>query len=268
VRLRFLLQPGWLALTLVVFVFAIACFAVLAPWQFGRHAERSATNEAVTRSMGASPVPVEDAATAEWRQVRLTGTFRTEDEVVVRLRTVLGQPAFEVLTPFELTDGSIVLVDRGYVRPEQGPQGVRVPDYAAPPAGTVDVVARMRSDERDPADRPTQTDADGHRQVYAVDSRAVARLTGLDIRAGYLQLNEGTPGVLGPLPLPDLDAGPFLGYALQWITFGAMALLAWLYFTWREIRPGGLLTTTRPAKQSVAQRIADDEARENATTRT
>lgn len=265
-RLRFLLRPGWLALTLVVFVFAIACFAVLAPWQFGRHAERSATNEAVTRSMGASPVPIGDAATDEWRQVRLTGTFRTEDEVVARLRTVLGQPAFEVLTPFELTDGSVVLVDRGYVRPEQGPRGVRVPDYAAPPTGTVDVTARMRSDERDPANRPTQTDADGHRQVYAVDSRAVALLTGLDIRGGYVQLNEDTPGVLGPLPLPDLDAGPFLGYALQWITFGVMALLAWLYFTVREIRPGGALTAERPTKQSVAQRIADDEARESAPT--
>jgi cytochrome oxidase assembly protein ShyY1 len=264
--LRFLLRPGWLALTLVVFVFAIACFAVLAPWQFGRHAERSATNEAVTRSMGAAPVPIEGAPPSEWRQVRLTGSFLADDEVVARLRTVLGQPAFEVLTPFELTDGTIVLVDRGYVRPEQGPRGVRVPSYAAPPTGIVNVTARMRSDERDPANRPVQTDAEGHRQVYAVDSRAVARETGLDIRAGYVQLNEGTPGVLGPLPLPDLDAGPFLGYALQWITFGVMTLLAWLYFTVREIRPGGALTTERPAKQSVAQRIADDEARESATT--
>lgn len=264
-RLRFLLQPGWLALTFVVFAFAISCFAVLAPWQFGRHAERSATNDAVARSMEAAPAPIDEVARSEWRRVAVTGRYLADDEVVARLRTVLGQPAFEVLTPFELADGSVVLVDRGYVRPEQGPGGVRVPDYAAPPSGTVDLVAHLRGDERDPANRPTQTDADGHRQVYAVDSRAVARDTGLAIRPGYLQLAEGSPGVLGVLPLPDLDAGPFLGYALQWITFGVMTLLAWAYFTWREIRPGGVLTTERPSRQSVAQRIADDEAREHAT---
>jgi cytochrome oxidase assembly protein ShyY1 len=107
-------------------------------------------------------------------------------------------------------------------------------------------------------------------QVYAVDSRAVAAETGLTIRPGYVQLADGSPGVLGALPLPELEAGPFLSYALQWITFGAMALLAWLYFTWREVRPGGVLSapsssaTGRPRRQSVAQQIAEEEARERA----
>ncbi|HEY0497037.1 MAG TPA: SURF1 family protein, partial [Kutzneria sp.] len=38
-RFRFLFQPNWLLLTLVVFVFAAACYGVLAPWQFSRNAE-------------------------------------------------------------------------------------------------------------------------------------------------------------------------------------------------------------------------------------
>jgi hypothetical protein len=72
--------------------------------------------------------------------------------------------------------------------------------------------------------------------------------------------------VLDALPLPELESGPYLSYALQWITFGVMALLAWLYFTWREIRPGGVLAErSGPHRRpSVAQQVADEEARERA----
>ncbi len=271
-RLRLLLRPGWLALTALVLIFAGVCFTLLAPWQFGRHAERSATNDAITRSASAAPAPVDEllpdgtrpGPDTEWRTVLATGTYLADDEVVARLRTVLGQPAAEVLTPFRLTDGTVVLVDRGFVRPVQGDQAVKIPDFAAPPRGEVTLTARVRADERDPRDRAESRGEDGRRQVYAVGSGVVARATGLDVRPGYLQLEDRAPGVLGPLPLPELDAGPFLSYALQWITFGVMALLAWLYFTWREIRPGGVLAAPRERRVSVAQQIAAEEARENA----
>jgi len=39
---RFLLRPAWLALITTVTLFVIACYAVLAPWQFGREADRDA----------------------------------------------------------------------------------------------------------------------------------------------------------------------------------------------------------------------------------
>lgn len=271
VRLRFLLRPGWLGLTLAVVVFAVACFVVLAPWQFGRHAERTATNDAITRSFTAAPVPVESLAVSadnEWRTVSLTGSYLADQEVVARLRTVDGAAAFEVLTPFRLADGTVALVDRGYVRPVQGRQELTLPSYAAPPSGRQVLTARVRVDERDPRGRAALPGDPP--QVYAVGSPTVATVTGLDIRPGYVQLSERSPGVLGVLSLPELDSGPFLSYALQWITFGVMALLAWLYFTWREIKPGGALATPRPAtsarprRLSVARQIAEDEARERA----
>jgi hypothetical protein len=41
-------------------------------------------------------------------------------------------------------------------------------------------------------------------------------------------------------------------------------VLAWVYFTWREIRPGGALATERPQRQTVAAQIAAEEAAERA----
>jgi cytochrome oxidase assembly protein ShyY1 len=278
VRLRLLLRPGWLALTALVLIFAGVCFTLLSPWQFGRHDERDATNNAISSSANAAPVDLDSVlpgGTApgpgtEWRTVRVTGRYLVDHEVVARLRTVLGQAAFEVLTPFRLRDGSVVVVDRGYVRPVQGDQAVAVPDFARAPGGTVTLTARIRADERDPRNRPPER-RDGRLQVYAVGAGVVTHATGLVIRPGYLQLDDQNPGVLTALPLPELDSGPFLSYALQWIAFGTMALLAWLYFTWREIKPGGVLATPkaeRTRRVSVAQQIAEEEARERSAAAT
>jgi cytochrome oxidase assembly protein ShyY1 len=264
VRLRFLLQPGWLALTLAVWVFAGACFTLLAPWQFHRDAEREAQNNAVTSSLRTDPVPVTTLldrpnAEVEWRRVTLTGRYLPEGQAVARLRTVQGEAAFEVLTPFRLTEGPVVLVDRGYVRPVNG---IKVPDLDPVPSGDVTLVALARRDESDDRDAFQE---DAHRQVYAVNSAVVGRAAGLEIRPGYFQLTEGQPGVAEALPLPKLDAGPFFSYALQWIAFGAMALGGWLYFTVREIRPGGALREpdadgAKVRRKSVAEQLAEDEA--------
>lgn len=239
---RFLLRPGWLGLTAAVVVFAVACFTVLAPWQFRRHDERQARNQAIETSFHLEPVPLEQVPDGtEWRQATLTGRYLPEGEALARLRSVLGEPAFEVLTPFELSSGAVVLVDRGFVRPARsagGGRGNQVPEFDAAPAGQVTVVGRLRRDEGG-RDRGVLDDG-GHRQVYAIDAATVGDAAGLPIRPGYVQLNAGQPGVLGPLPLPQLDTGPHLAYALQWIAFGLMALVGWVLLMRRERAEAGL----------------------------
>ncbi len=276
--MKFLLRPSWLALTLVVFTFAIACYTLLAPWQFRRDDERSAQNAALQASFTAQPRPLAEVlppgvapdGSTQWDRVTVTGSYLPQGEVVARLRTVQGEPAFEVLTPFRTTGGQVILVDRGYVRPDSR---TRVPPYAAPPAGEVPLVARIRVDENDPKNRDAFADesTDGKLHSYTVDSRVVARASGLGIRPGYFQLDDGQPGVLGALPLPQTDSGPFFSYALQWIAFGTMAILGWLYFTVRELKPGGALTSPKPSRErrkSVAQILAEDEAAEDHQVRT
>lgn len=264
--MKFLLRPSWLALTLAVFVFAGACYTLLAPWQFERHTERQARNEALQRSMAAEPKPLDEVlpgrtppnSHTQWTPVRMTGEYLGGAEVIARLRTVQGEPAYEVLTPLRTTGGSTVLINRGYLRPDER---VRVPDYAAPPDGEVTVVARVRLDEANIQERPAFADesTDGKPHAYSINSQLVARAGDLDIRPGYFQLTPGQPGVLDPLPLPRTEAGPFLSYALQWIAFGTMALLGWLYFSVRELRPGGVLHD-EGGRKSVAEMLAEDDA--------
>jgi cytochrome oxidase assembly protein ShyY1 len=279
-RLGFLLRPGWLALVVGVIIFAGACFWVLSPWQFGRNSERSALNSDITNAVHEPAVPLrqllpagaEPPSAQAWREVTMSGHYLPAGETVARLRQVTGLPADEILTPFRTDDGRTLLVDRGWVSPNNG----EVPSYAPAPAGHVTLTARMHPEESDPH-RPPLTEQ-GHREIYSINTTVVSDLTGLTVDPGYFALVDNQPGVLNVLPLPQVDSGPFLSYALQWIVFGVMAIGGLGYFTWREVQPGGALTPESRARRrtergspkvrgrhAVAAMIAEDEARERAT---
>jgi cytochrome oxidase assembly protein ShyY1 len=239
-RLAFLLRPGWIALALVVIAFTYLCFMVLAPWQLGKNTRTSRENHQIEYSLNTPPVPLKtllpqqdsSALSAQWRTVTATGHYLPDLQVLARLRVVEGEPAFEVLAPFVVDGGPTVLVDRGYLRPEQGSH---VPPIPPPPGETVSITARLRDSEptsqgKDPFAR------DGVQQVYSINTAQVAALTKVPLAGSYLQLVDNQPGGLGVIGVPHLDAGPFLSYGIQWISFGILAPIGLGYFAYSEIR--------------------------------
>lgn len=235
----FLLRPSWLILAVVVVGFAYGCFTVLAPWQLGKNTSTEDRNARISASMAQEPVPVVellggDGPTIddEWSRVRAQGSYLPDSDVLVRLRSVEAQPAYEVLTPFALDTGRTILVNRGYVRPVRGSE---VPEIPAAPGGSVTLEARIRMSEGTMEGKEPFTAA-GYEQVYFIDAPQVAAMTGLALENIYLQLDADQPGGLGVIPLPQLEAGPYLSYGLQWLAFGIMAPLGLGYFMWAELR--------------------------------
>ena len=239
-HLAFLLRPGWIALALVVVAFTYLCFMVLAPWQLGKHNRTSRENSQIEYSLNTAPVPLKTllpqqdsmAQGAQWRRVTATGHYLADIQVLARLRVIDSDPAFEVLVPFVVDDGPTVLVDRGYVRP---PQGSRVPAIPRPPREPVTVTARLRDSEPTiPGKDPFV--AEGVQQIYSINTAEVSALARVPLAAPYLQLVEQQPGGLGVLSVPQLDAGPFLSYGIQWIAFGVLAPIGLGYFAYSEIK--------------------------------
>jgi cytochrome oxidase assembly protein ShyY1 len=262
---RFLLRPGWLALVVAVVGFAVAAFTLLAPWQFGREADRDAQQRAIDASYATPPVPFEELVpagaavdpTTEWRQVRVTGSYLPEAEAVVRLRVVDGKPAVEVLTPVRTEAGRVVLVDRGSVT---ATSGAEVPEIAAAPAGPVTLTGRLRPDQPDPQGR-AGAQADGKLLLYTADSAAVRTATGLPVEPWYLQLSADQPGVLTPAAVvAETGGAPFTNasYALQWVTFGVIALIALIYFIRLELHQRG---GKREDKAAIRRALAGDDER-------
>ncbi|HZA08496.1 SURF1 family protein [Mycobacterium sp.] len=235
-RCAFLLRPGWLALAVVVVAFAYLCFTVLAPWQLGKNTRTSRENNQIAQSLNADPVPLQtvlpQAGDAQWRRVTATGRYLPNVQVLARLRVIDGQPAFEALVPFVVDGGPTILIDRGYARPLQGSH---VPPIPPPPGDPVTITARLR-DSEPRAEGKDPFRQDGVTQVYSINTQQVGQLTGTAVADPYLQLVDNQPGGLGAIPLPHLDAGPFLSYGIQWIAFGVIAPIGLGYFVYAEVR--------------------------------
>jgi cytochrome oxidase assembly protein ShyY1 len=268
-RLTFLLRPGWVALAVVVVAFTYLCFTVLAPWQLGKNTKTSRENNQIQQSLTTAPVPLKtllprqdsSAPDAQWRRVTATGHYLADKQLLVRLRVADGDPALEVLVPFIVDGGPNVLVDRGYVRPEQGS---RVPPIPPPPHETVTITARLRDSEQPVLDKKSFTSG-GVRQVYSIDVSQISTLTGVPLAGSYLQLVDNQPGGLGVIGLPHLDAGPFLSYGIQWITFGVVAPILLGYFVYAEVRArraeksqtSSIEPTEKPVPATVEDKLTD-----------
>jgi cytochrome oxidase assembly protein ShyY1 len=237
-RLAFLSRPGWLSVILGAVVFAALCYLVLAPWQFSRHEQRSAQNASIAAAIDAPPQPLEQrlpagdgvAADEVWQQATATGSFLPDRQVAVRLRQDgNGRPASEILAALQLSDGSILVVDRGFI-PIGGLADNEPPP--PPPAGPVTVTGRLQPFQPDPLNRPPVRT--GNRiDVLGISATSITDLPG-PVRDGFIQLVGGSPGVLAPISVPQMDSGPYLSYAWQWLAFGTMGLLAVGFFCFRE----------------------------------
>ena len=237
---------------MVVVAFAAACFMLLAPWQLGKNSNTEHRNDLIKKAVATDAVPIDDVARAgasfdkdtEWREVTLTGSYREDKQVLVRLRSAEERPAIEVLTPFTLAGSDrMVLINRGWVRPEQSRDGVDVP---AAPSGRTTVSGRIRASEGTSPGRGAHREA-GALAVYTIDPAEVGAATSLTFDPFYVQLSADQPGSLGTIALPQLDSGPYLSYGLQWLAFGIMAPLGLGYFIWSEV------THRRRAKQAGEQ---------------
>jgi cytochrome oxidase assembly protein ShyY1 len=235
----------WTGYALIAVLFAVAC-AFLSNWQFSRNAERATELALVERNYDAAPTPFADLVPAgstldpedEWRPVELVGEYLSGEQLLVRNRPHGGTSAFEVLVPFRLDDGRVVLVNRGWVPP--GDDQAEPDAVPAAPTGSVTVVARLRPEEAAP--RSGRSAPDGQVPTIALslvaDRLSPATASALQPSLYALMATEDpapatTPG---PLAVPSDDPGPHLSYAIQWILFAIMGFIFIGYIIRTELR--------------------------------
>jgi surfeit locus 1 family protein len=107
-------------------------------WKEGLIAERHA-------AIAGPPIPLpetfEGARGLEFHHVKLVGRFLNTDELYLHAIADDGTPGYHVVTPFVLTDGKTVFIDRGFI-----PEGRRNPATRRSGilAGTVTVTGLLR----------------------------------------------------------------------------------------------------------------------------
>jgi cytochrome oxidase assembly protein ShyY1 len=243
-RYRFLLSRQWVILTLVA-IALIPTMIRLGFWQKHRYEERTARNDLVSAALRAEPVPVERLSspghavtrTERYRTVTATGTFDTARQEVVRRRTNSdGEVGFHVLTPFVLTDGKVLLVNRGWI-PADGAQ-TAFPKIPAPPSGRTTVTGRLMADETTAASGIKNVKGLPDRQIMLINSEQEAHRLGAQVLGGYVEQTAPTPKG-GPEQISDPgseDAPLNYAYMIQWWLFAAGVPVGWWFLVRREIR--------------------------------
>lgn len=257
-------------------LFAIAC-VWLSNWQFSRNDDRAAQLALVEQNYDADPVALEEvipdgdglSPVDEWRPVVLEGEYLADEQITVRNRPHGGTSAFEVLAPFRLSDGRVVIVDRGWVPPaEEGTGPAVVPD---PPLGESTVIVRVRPEEA----APTSGRSAPEGQVPTINVDLIGgelspATAGALIGGVYGILVSETPAVAdtpAALPSPSQDPGPHLSYAIQWILFALMGFIFIGYVIRTERRhrledeqdAGDDAVAPPPSRRRRRDRDADDE---------
>jgi surfeit locus 1 family protein len=225
------LPPAARTLLVALGVVAIAALCVrLGLWQLSRWQDRQALLRSVRAALAAPPVVAGDSlpplAAVRGRRVSLRGTFDGARHVLLAGRERAGEPGVHVVTALRLTDGSAVLVDRGWLPALDGATA----DPTAHPAPGVRSVLGVAV--------PLDRGAGGPAMIRTTRGGAMVWTT---LRLDHDSLIAGFPYPLAPYavvespgpgaakaPAPQAPAEPHpgmhLSYALQWFAIALIVL--------------------------------------------
>ncbi len=229
---------------------AILAFAILiglGVWQIERKAWKEGLIAELTERLAAPPVALPPArdwpgleqASDEYRRVTFTAQFDNGKEALVFASAAAFRPdisdagpGYWVFTPARLADGSIVIVNRGFV-----PDARK--DPKSRPEGEVSGPIALAGVMRWPDSRHWFTPADdaAHNLWFARDPAAIAAAKALgqgSVQLAPFYVEQETPAPPGGLPQPGklIVSLPdnHLQYALTW--FGLAAVLAGVFISW------------------------------------
>lgn len=215
-------------------------------WQLDRHVQRAALNQRIAAGLAQPPAPLEtagDIATLDYRPVTVRGVFDPTHEILLRNRSMNGTTGYHLITPLRLSDGSgaALLVDRGWIPLTEATPAARA--RFAPPTGEISINGIARQPEvylGGPKDPPLGPDRPRLDAWFRVDVARIQEQTPYPLLPLFIETQPvpGAPPILPqPVPPPELDSGPHLGYAFQWFAFAVILVVGYGVIQYRSPPP-------------------------------
>ena len=254
----------WLRWIALAVIFAVAC-GFLADWQFNRRTQVvqviNRIDRNYTHTVSSLPELVPNSAgfslKHEYRPVEIQGRYRLDLLTLVRNRAQDGNVGYEELIPFELADGKLIVVSRGWIATSQNSgEPAAVP---LPPATTTALIGRLIHAEH--ADGRTAPKG----QVMSITPSVLAKNWGLAqdklYRGAYLELaDDGTRSKdLVLATRPDITEGNHLSYAFQWVLFALMAFIAIAINVRRDLNEKRAAVDATYVPKPKRKRVGDDD---------
>ena len=225
----------------IIFILAsVVALVALGTWQLERKSWKGGLIAELEEKLAAPPVAVplrerwQQLTTAkdEFRRVKFPAEFLDQEALVYTsgsaIRPDVSSPGYWVLAPARLSDGSVIVVNRGFV-----PEGKKDPKTRpeGQPRGVAEVVGAMRWPE--PRGLFTPNDTPAKNLWFARDPVAIAAARGWGSVAPFY-IDQEAPAVPGGLP----KVGPLkpslpnnhLQYAVTWYGLALVVLISGILF--------------------------------------
>ena len=183
--------------------------------------------------------PMDATAGVQWREVSATGRYDESQQVLVRNRTYNGIPGYFVLTP--LAGAGRRRRDRRTAASCRSRRAATKPEVPPAPSGVVAVNGRVRSTQKRGLFGPRDPAEGTLTEVARADLARLQQQMPYHLLPVYVELETSDPSEargITPVPLPELDDGPHLSYAIQWFLFSALAVVGWVLVV-RKTAKGG-----------------------------
>ncbi|MEY4763160.1 MAG: hypothetical protein RLZZ200_3016 [Pseudomonadota bacterium] len=207
---------------LVLALAGCVLFTSLGLWQWGRGERRERDWAAYEQAAKAPPLAVTTDRLGQLprhTRIRIDGRFEPDRQFLLDNITRDGKPGYEILTPFLLADGNVLLVDRGWIA-FSGYRD-RLPDLPPADAEPRTLAGRL-------ADLPVPGMASG-RAAPAADA-AWPKVTSFPRREDLAVALGRT--VVAPILViaaddrpPGFEPARNYSYAIQWWSFAGLTLL-------------------------------------------
>lgn len=242
---RVMFTRRWILATLLVVAGSAVCLR-LGIWQLDRLAQRRAFNAhyleaSVSSTIMLDAAPKIDLTTMEYRTITVTGTYDPAHQVVLRNQFHDSQPGYSLLTPLVLSDGTGILIDRGWIPAEGNTNPSDWHQYDQPDEVTVSGIIRLGQTQPELGGVPDPELAAGQTRLdfwNLVNVERISRQIPYKLLPVFVQ-PEPDPSLTKP-PYPsqpeiDLTEGPHMGYALQWFSFAALLFFGYPFFLRKQL---------------------------------
>ena len=233
---KFLLRPKWIALHLLI-VALVTIMLMLANWQLDRHQQRVAFNKILIERVDAPTQPLEQvlgefpvASDAEWRSVVVTGEYLQDHDIQIVNVSQGGRAGFDPITPLQLSDGRLILINRGFI-----PLGGTVQQA---PTGSVTLHGRLRASSAKRLGAISDASSGVLTEVQRIDLERLQQQMPSTLVNVYMEMQSSLPAddaTLSRIAEPTFSNGPHLGYVGQWVLFSLCALGGWFAIVRREV---------------------------------
>lgn len=232
-------RPGWSS-TIALLLF-LPILLSLGFWQLDRGQQKAEWQAAFADKSNQPPVTLTEATLSDsasrYQRVIASGRYDDAHQVLLDNQVRNGQPGYHVLTPLHLSDGSAILINRGWIALGESRQVLPVLSVPLEPVTVTGWLAQPAQPGLRLGDA-AGSDRRWPRVVPYVDYDRLATIMGYPLQPALILLEPVAPWGYERDWQPRFGGfGPerHQGYAVQWFSLAVALVILYLFTNMRRL---------------------------------